>query len=176
MCQYVAVKAEVEAAKAEAAAQAQEAAKAEQKARAAAEAKAKAAEDKRLAKEDKASKKEGPSSGATPEASHFEEPDKRIVHFCPSTGSFLSEVLQSKCDVRPIHEISSLRSLKQAYHELGEVNHSTMCWLTLSKESIADDAFWKNLRKPKKEKKKTKLVLALLLQTMRTLPALHVLH
>ena len=68
-----------------------------------------------------------------------------IVHLCPSTGSFLSTVLESRCDIRPIHEISSLRSLKQAYHELGEVTHSTMFWVSLSQDCLSDNKFWVHL-------------------------------
>ena len=100
-----------------------------------------ALEEKRVAQ---ANKKKG---GASVPACSSPASDKRIVHFCPAGASFLSDLLGSQCDIRPIHEISSSRSLKQAYHELGDVTHSTMFWLTLPKESMSDDAFWINLRK-----------------------------
>ena len=106
-------------------------------------AKAKAEEERRIAKEKKLNaKKGGAPTGAS--TSNF---DKRIVHFCPEGNSFLTKLMGSHCDVRPIHAISILRSLKHAYHELGEVSHSTMFWLSLPKESLSDDTFWKNLRK-----------------------------
>ena len=38
-------------------------------------------------------------------------------------------------------------ALKQTYHELGEVNHSTMFWVTLPKDSTTDDRFWISLKK-----------------------------
>ena len=84
------------------------------------EAKAKAAEEKKAVK---VAKKDEEKGGAPANAS-IPELDKKVAHFCPSTGSFLSDLLGSCCDIRPIHEISNLRSLKQAYHELGEVDHS----------------------------------------------------
>ena len=84
----------------------------------------------------------GKPTGAAPSF-----PDMHIVHLCPSTGSFLSSALDSQCNVYPIHEISSKTALKQAYKTLGEVSHATMLWLTISKECLADDKFWINLRK-----------------------------
>ena len=106
-------------------------------------AKAKALEEKKAAKEAKQKAK----GGATVPSCSAPATDKRIVHFCTDGTSFLTDLLGSQCDVRPIHELSKPRDLKQAYRELGDITHSTMFWLTLPDDSLADDAFWTNLRK-----------------------------
>merc|ERR1712242_6118 len=71
----------------------------------------------------------------------------KIVHLSPPEDVFLKEHFRSRCDIREIHEISSLKSLKHAYHELGEVTHSTMFWFSLLPDCMSDDKFWKSLRK-----------------------------
>ena len=93
-------------------------------------AKEKEKEDKKAKKAAKLNREQGgePSGGTSPAESTS---GLKIVHLCPPDSSFLSDLFGSQCDIRPIHEISNLRSLKQAYQELGHVSHSTMFWLTL---------------------------------------------
>ena len=80
--------------------------------------------------------------------------DKLIVHFSSDGSSFLTDLQDSRCDVRTITEISSRKGLKDAYHKLGSVSHSTLLWLTLPFKSagsasnfMSDEQFWRNLAK-----------------------------